>query len=469
MNKPTIAALAAFAVLLLAFFATREKEVSVGVQKFDPTPLSSSAIDAVTITGANAAKLERGANGWTVADPSKPDAKFAADEGQVTQTLTALAELKAPDFVNDQADRHAEYEVTTEKGTSVVATGGGKTFSVILGKASKSGGVYVRRPDANAVFSSPSSLGSLVKKNVTAWRKKAIATVPVADVSQVDVLRADGSGWSVKSAEGVWSLASPAPAGFRFDPAAAQRLVGSLTALTAKDFLSAEGDFSKAHVFTLTKKDGSPVKVTLSATKRDDGSFALKVDGDPQQYLVDSWLAEQLDKPLEGLRDLTLLAFDPSKVTKVTLTAAGKKTIVTKEGEAWKLVEPKAAPAGVEFDGAQVPVQLGRLKTLRAAKLVEKGALGAPSTTIELVHDGKPVKLVFGADTGSNSEVFVKGNADELVYAIAGAEKQAWSDGPKLFNKPPPPPDFGQMQGLEQLPPEIRRQLLEQLRNQQRN
>lgn len=469
MNKPTIAALAAFAVLLIAFFATREKEVSVGVQKFEVTPLSSSAIDTITITGANAAKLERGANGWTVADPSKPDAKFVADEGQVTQTLTALGEFKAPDFVSDKADKHAEYEVTTEKGTSVVATGGGRAFSVILGKASKSGGVYARKADANAVFSSPSSLGYLVKKNVTAWRKKAIATAPVAELTQVDVVRADGSGWSVKSSDGAWSLASAAPAGFRFDPAAAQRLVGSITALTAKDFLAADGDFSKAHLFTLTKKDGTAIKVTLSATKRDDGSFALKVDGDAQQYLVDSWLAEQLDKPLEGLRDLSLLSFDPAKVTKVTLTAAGKKTVVAKEGEAWKLVEPKTAPAGVEFDGGQVPVQLARLKTLRGAKLVEKGALGAPSTTIELVHDGKPVKLVFGADTGSGSEVFVKGNADDLVYAIARAEKQVWSDGPKLFNKPPPPPDFGQMQGLEQLPPEIRRQLMEQLRTQQRN
>jgi hypothetical protein len=469
MKKPTIAALAVFAVLLVAYLATREKEVSVGVQRFEPVALSSSAIDAVTVTGANAAKLERGANGWTVADPAKPDAKFAADEGQVTQLLNALAELRAPDFVNDNPEKHAEYEVTTEKGTSVVATGGGKTLSFVLGKGSKSGGTYVRKPDAKAVFATPSPVGYLVKRNVTAWRKKAIATAPVAEVTRVDAARADGSGWSIASTDGAWTLASPAPAGFRFDANAAQRLVASLTTLSAKDFLSADGDFSKAHGFTLTKKDGATVKVTLSATKRDDGSFALKVDGDAQQYLVDSWLAEQLDKPLEGLRDLSLLSFDPTKVTKLTLTAAGKKTVVAKEGEAWKLVEPKTAPAGMEFDGAQVPVQLGRLKALRAAKFVEKAALGAPSTTIELVHDGKPVKLVFGADTGSSSEVYVKGNADDLVYAIAGAEKQAWSDGTKLFNRPPPPPDFGQMQGLEQLPPEIRRQLMEQLRNQQRN
>ena len=120
MNKPTLAAIGAFVVLLLAFFATREKEVSVGVKKFDVPAISTAAIDSVTVTGANAAKLERGANGWTVADPAKADVKFPADDAQVQAVLSALAEFKAPDFVNDKADKHAEYEVTSEKGTTVV-------------------------------------------------------------------------------------------------------------------------------------------------------------------------------------------------------------------------------------------------------------------------------------------------------------------------------------------------------------
>jgi hypothetical protein len=47
-------------------------------------------------------------------------------------------------------------------------------------------------------------------------------------------------------------------------------------------------------------------------------------------------------------------------------------------------------------------------------------------------------------------------------------EKTQWSSGPELFKKPPPPPDFGQMNGLDQLPPDVRAKLLEQLR-QQRN
>lgn len=472
MNKPTLAALGAFVVLLLAFFATREKEVSVGVQKFDAPVLSTASIESIVVSGANAAKLERSPNGWTVSDPAKPEAKFQADDSQVQSLLTALVEFKAPDFVTENDAKHAEYEVDAAKGTTVATTAAGKTFTIVLGKSSKSGGAYVRKADGKAVFASPSPVSGMVKRNVSAWRKKTITTAALTDVTQVDVARADGGAFTLKSGEGgAWTLAST-PAGFRFDANVGQRLVSQLTSLQAQDFLSADADFSKAHVFTLTLKDGKTARVSLAPTKRDDGTFALKVDGDPQQYAVASWVAEQLDTKLEGLRDLSLTSFDPSKATKLSITAGGKKTVAALEGGAWKLLEPKTAPAGVEFDGNQVVAQVSRLRGLRALKLVDvpaaKAGLTSPSTLIEVVVDGKPVKVAFGADTGSNSEVYVKGSIDDSVYAIAGSEKATWSTGAQLFNKPPPPPNMGQMQGLDQLPPEIRQKLMEQLR-QQRN
>ncbi len=473
MNKPTLAALGAFVVLLLAFFATREKEVSVGVQKFDAPSLSTAAIESIVVSGPNVAKLERSANGWTVSDPSKPDVKFQADDPQVQSLLTALVEFKAPDFVTENDAKHAEYEVDAAKGTTVATTASGKTFTIVLGKSSKSGGAYVRKADGKAVFASPSPVSGMVKRDVGAWRKKSITTATLADVTQVDVARADGETFTLKAGEGgAWTLASGAPAGFRFDANVGQRLVTQLTSLQAQGFLAADADFAKAHLFTLTLKDGKTVKISLASTKRDDGTFALKVDGDAQQYAVASWVAEQLETKIEGLRDLSLLSFDPSKATKLTITVAGKKTIAALEGGAWKLVEPKTAPAGVEFDGNQVVAQLNRLRGLRASKVVEvpvaKAGLATPSALVEAVVDGKPVQVRFGADTGSNSEVYVKGAIDDAVYAIAGSEKATWSTGAQLFNKPPPPPNMGQMQGLDQLPPEIRQKLMEQLR-QQRN
>jgi hypothetical protein len=132
-------------------------------------------------------------------------------------------------------------------------------------------------------------------------------------------------------------------------------------------------------------------------------------------------------------------------------------------------VEPKTPPP--DFDSNQVTNQVMRLKSLRATKLATdttKAGLAAPSATIEVVADGKTSRVVFGADA-PNSEVFVKGTVDDLVYLIASGEKTAWLQGAELFKKPPPPPDFNHMQGLEQLPPDVRQKLMQQLRQQQRN
>jgi hypothetical protein len=469
MKRATLVAVAAFGVLLLALFATREKNVAVGIQRLEVPSITSASIDSVTVTGANAAKLERSGSGWTVADPAKPETKFPADDSQVQALLTAVADFKAPDFVSDKTDKHAEYEVTAEKGTSVVVTGGGKTLSVVLGKASKSGGTYVRKSDGSAVFATQSGMTWQAKRNVTAWRKKTITTAPLADVTQIDAAGADGSTYSLKAAEGgAWTLASTAPAGFRFDASAAQRVASQLTSLNAQDFLSAPGDYAKAHSFVLALKDGKKVTVTVGATKRDDGNHPLKVEGDAQEYLVPGWIVEQLDKGLGGLRDLSLMNFEVEKATKLTITSGSTKTIVAKEGETWKLVEPKTPPAGVTFEPSQVTSQLNRLKSARATKAVEKAVLGKASVIVEAIVDKRPVTLVFGADTGSNSEVYVQGNADPLVFVTSGADKSSWTTGAQLFNKPPPPPDFGNMQGLEQLPPDIRQKLMEQLK-QQRN
>ena len=82
MNKQTLVAVAVFAALLVAFFATREKAVSVGVQKFEVARLTKDEVGSVELkSAAGTVTLTRGANGWTVADSKKPGASYAADDG----------------------------------------------------------------------------------------------------------------------------------------------------------------------------------------------------------------------------------------------------------------------------------------------------------------------------------------------------------------------------------------------------
>jgi hypothetical protein len=457
MKRTTLIAAAVFAVLLVAVLMTREEKVNEGVPKLQLKPLGGD-VTAVEMTGAFQAKLANESGAWKVNG-------FAADEAQVKGLTDALKDFHAQDFVTEKTEKHAELEVDDAKGTKVaVSTAQGPQWTLVFGKGAKGGGTYVREAKSSAVFTTTSPVAYQVKKNVGGWRKKAIVTAPMAEVVKATVTQPSGT-FTVVNKDNAWALDPAPPPGFRYDPAAAQRLVQTATSLQAQDFADALGE--QAATLALELKDGKKVGLKLGA-KKPEGTVPLSVDGDPQVYLLPQWAADQLLKSQEDLRDTTLLAFEPEKVEKLSITAAGKSTVLAKSAGAWKVTEPKTPPAGFELDPAMVTSQLQRLRTLRAAKVVNGVAdaaagFGKPTAMVELqLAGGKKQLLKFGGET-PGKELYVKGSADALTYSIGTHERQSLEQGVDLFKKRPPP-DMSQIRGLEQLPPDVRRQLEAQLR-----
>jgi hypothetical protein len=462
-TKSLVVALGVFAVLLGAWFFTRKSHVAEGIKSFDWPTLKAEQIQAIEVSGSHQARLERTASGWTVAAPASPETKHKADEGQVKALLDALTTFKATTLVSERSTKHAEYEVDTAKGTQVkVTTADGRTFELVLGKAGRSGGVYVRRGGADAVFLSSSGLSWQVRKDVTGWRDKALATVPLSELVRVTVTHADGHTFSIKSAEGTWSLEGAAPKDFRFDSSLAQRLVSQLTALQAQGFLAAETfDVSKAVRLRLEKKDGGALTVTLGE-KRADGSWPVSIEGNPEVATLSAWVGEQLARRLDDLRDTSLFSFDVAKATRLSIDAQGKRTVVEKKDGSWALVEPK--PGNSSFDAQQVPTVLTRLRGLKASKVAEAAAaknFGKPSVQVAVtLEGGETQRLVLGGDAGS--DVYARGAVDGLIWLLPAHEKAWLTRGPEMFAPPPPMPVAGN--GLDQFPPELRRQLEAQLR-----
>lgn len=449
MNKPTLIALAVFGALGLAFFATRETEVKVGVRKLELAPVNSDALVELTF---GPLVIRSTAGTWTVGSSDK---RFGADENQVKAAVQALATMKADDFVTDRPEKHAELEVDSAKGLTVKAsTGAGVVRDLVLGKASRSGGAYVREANSNAVFVLNSGLPYLARKDLAGWRKKTIPTAKAEDVTRLSFTPPAAAAWALVADGGSWKLEAETTKDYRFDAPAAQRLVAQLGNLTAQDFTDARVEAP----FTTLKaelKDGKTLTLQLGA-RRPEGTYALSLEGDPQTYVLPGYQAEALLKDPEGLRDTRLVRFEPAQVQRLSLTSGAKKTVVVKDAAGWKLMEPKNP--GFDFDGQQVDAQLSRLAGLRGLKVVRDAVLPRPSVQLELtLAGGVTHKLQLG-------ELFAKPD-DGLLYAIAAPDKTWLETGPELFKRQPPPPTGG-MQGLDQLPPEIRAQLEAQLRQQ---
>ncbi len=451
MKSSTLIALTVFAALSLAFVATRERTVNEGVHHLSFPPASAEAFTQVELGAVTLAAVD---GGWNVSSGGQT---FAADQSQAQALTRELAAVKAGDFVTDRTERHAELEVDQAKAVPVRArTSSGVVRDLLVGKPSKRGGVYARSAGSNEVFVITGSLGSQAHRALKDWRDRHVTTAPLALVTAVQVVPATGPAFGLTKEGSGWVLDGPTPPGFRFDAEAAGKLVTQATSLIAQDF----ADTFDPVATTLTLKTGSGSHVLELTGKRADGTFGLRVDHAGQLFVLPAWQAEPLTRDLEGLRDLRLLPVDPRDVKAFTVIGAKGRATVVREGESsWKVVEPKVLPSGFEFDPQQVDSQLRSLTSVKGSRLATvpaaKAGLGSP--TVELSVAGRaPVSLRFGSAEGG--ELYARGFDDQVVLVPATARAR-FEAGLDLFKKAPAP----QAMGLDQLPPDVRRQLEAQL------
>jgi hypothetical protein len=518
---------AVFLVLVGLWFVTRDTAPRVGVKELKVAKLDKNAVTKVEITipgketkkddkapdegpveaTAEPAKkvvLEKDGSGFVVYDGDKTDRRFAVDDNQLKPLLDAIGEFTTGDLIANKADKLASFEIDDAKGLRVaITTTKGKELDLIFGRAAKGGGTTVRAHGANDVFVAKGRLGAVARKEVAQWRKKAILEKKADDFTAVTIARADGSKLElvaetkeedVPAPEGVdagpppekkktttWKLApsTTLPAGFRLDDGAVTRLPGSLASLRATDFADDATDesagFAAPHT-TITARgtDGKDVVVHLGQ-KDDKKRVFLKVDGDKQVYLVAEYTAKNIDKGLDDLRDLALFTAKVDDIERATFVSGKTKIVVKKGADGWTLLEPKTPPA--DFDVNQIASAVGQAARMRAVRWSgDVKDAGGNDPMAELVTKAGTQSVRFGkqietADPANGKEFYAVG-ADGNVVIVNSYTRDRFTKPEELFKKPPPPPPGMGMggsglQGLDSLPPDIRKKLEASLKQQQ--
>ncbi|EAU67836.1 hypothetical protein STIAU_3086 [Stigmatella aurantiaca DW4/3-1] len=150
-----------------------------------------------------------------------------------------------------------------------------------------------------------------------------------------------------------------------------------------------------------------------------------------------------------------------------------------RHGDQWQVIEPRPLPAGFDFESNQVESVLGWVGSLRAERVLD-GAMtdaqlgvGKPSALIEVSLEGvAPQILRLGKEAPADAEglksVYARSTIDAQAYAVPEFVKTRLAQGLQLFKKPEMPPGGPrQVGGLDQLPPELRKQLEAQMRARQ--
>jgi|GEM_PF-1749958 len=485
LNGRAWMSLGIFVALTALVVVTSGKDKKVGIRELAYTAPTASNTQSVTIGGESNVVVTVDKTAPKVAAKDKADVVYAAEQSHVDSLMQALAKASAGSFITARAAKHKDLGVDDEAGIAVeIATSSGVQAWVFGKSAKDSKGLYVRQKGSDEVFVLQGMQPHHLKRNLDSWRKHKVFDKTTSDVKTVEVKLQSSGGrdpsWSAQNQnagqEGqpmqlVLDPQLALPAGFHVDTEALGRVVTALLNVRAAGFDDDKKGDTSANTFTLTFADGSKQVVHIGAPNA-EGLLPCAVDGDPQHYLLPKHTSRTLLKGWPDMRDLHLFrGRDIAQLKRAVFNGKTTKVVVEKQSGVWLLQEPTALPGG-DFDPNAVDGKLRSLLRIRATKVADgdrAAVVGGPS--VELTFDGEeqPVVVAFGTAAADAKEVPVTSSQDELVYATGSWLRDRYDTPETLFVKTAPPPGMGGggmggMQGLDQLPPEIRKQLEQQLK-----
>lgn len=254
------------------------------------------------------------------------------------------------------------------------------------------------------------------------------------DISRIAVIR---SGETVAAAKrnGEWDITQPVET--RGDQenwdtiarnAATARISRTLTA--APDRLAAYGLDKPAVTLELRLKSGQEHRLRLGSKDFSGLSVYALVDNGSGVALLPDLVLTSAAKPLDELRDRSVLSFSTWDVEGFDLKNHSGEIRASKQGTDWKLEKPREA-AG---DLSEVSALLGQVSSARMAGIVSETAenpskygLAKPSISFEVrLQKGETRSLVIGGKSGD--QYFARDLSRPMIFRIEGPLAQKLND-----------------------------------------
>lgn len=474
MSKSTLIAAVVFAALLAAVVFTLDEKPERGIERISFAEVSAPEITRITATGKNTYEIEREEDGWRLAD-GRP-----ADEAAVDRLVASVPNIESSSVVTKNPERFAELEVDDVSGTVFRAFAGDEPVAEFtVGTAARSG-AHIRKNDV--VYLVRHIRESTFRRGADLWTEKKVFDIPPQTVRRIDVALREGPRYALVNGDEGWSLEDPSalPDGFRFDSQQAATLSRTLAGLRAKDVLADELDETttgfeiEADLLTMTVDGKEPLVLRLGKDAEDASVYA-RATGTRFDVTVPKHIANALRKKPTDFRDLTLMEMDPKRTVRLEIQNGDDELVFERASvdEAWQLARStNEAPGDFELDSAKVDSRLAALAYARAKGVAGDDAdtsLNTPSATLRATNvAGETAALVFGNDAEHDGlpGVVVRGNADNTIYIAPSYAKTNLTGGLETFRKTalPQGPRTLDAGALQNLPPEVRAQLMEQVR-----
>ncbi|HVZ89453.1 MAG TPA: DUF4340 domain-containing protein [Polyangia bacterium] len=381
MNRKTLAALGAFAVLVIvAVVALRQPEKGERASdRARPIPaLDAAQITSIDVTkGGTTTSIKRDGANFRVTAP----VNYPADPTFGRTAFESLGKMDVSDLVSEQPEKQAEFEVDDKTGVRVVAKHDGTVLAdIVIGKA-VGAGTMVRQPGKNDIWEASGVTKYMFDKTTTDWRDKSITTFPAAEAEKLDVASKDGQKISLKKTgtkqgnDDKWDVTQSSVKIDNLDNSVPNGVISALASWKANDFAddakpADTGLDAPALTVSVGLKDGKTVTALVGNKKGTDDWYVKKADA-PQVFLVKKFNLERINKRPIDFRDKTLCDLAAADLTEISVSNADKSYTLVKNGNDWKATKPPK----LEVDSSKVVPIAGAFKDWKATSFAEDQSL----------------------------------------------------------------------------------------------
>ncbi len=324
--------------------------------------------------------------------------------------------------------------------------------------------------------------------------EKPSATLPPIkkdEVTSVEIENPKKGNVTLTKVEGTWRITAPLSA--KPDQSNVDAVLDKLSELEVSQVAATrkenharlEVDAAQAIRVKVKQGDKQVADLYLGASK--GGGTMVRSEGQDTVVSVKGSIRYLFDKELKSFRDRAILDIDAKELTGLSLSSAKGKFVFSKppaeEGSEaseskWTQVLAKGEKPIQRFSEAKVQSLSSTLSHLRAADFAtpdsspESLGLSPPSATAVLTKsDGTQITLELGNPDEASGEYALRVSGDEVIYRISKynaerltADAEAFQEPEKKADPPAEPPPMPDMAGGGgQIPPEVLRQLQQQL------
>ena len=204
----------------------------------------------------------------------------------------------------------------------------------------------------------------------------------------------------------------------------------------------------------------------------------VRIGDRPEVFGASGSLRYAFDRELKAWRNRKIVSLESSNVQSIRFESSKGKFEFQREQDGWKAVEaPKALR---QLDPKKVTALVSMAARLTATDFAPedisaaRAGLNEPAAQVTIIakDESQPIVLELGDETGNAGELYLRRQGDPIIYVISKYLADRLRPGVEAFEpsaaQAPSAPDAAQgRQPPPQLPPEVMRQLQEQIKAQQ--